>query len=266
MDADQWRVCADPQRMLRFLLATDAPRIQDVDAFPGCRASDRQLRLFACACFGRLRHRLTHCLAWSVIEVAERYADGQATAAELRPMDARRGRVMAVLEGPWRAARGAARTALETTHAALALAGVAAWAEAPKAAWYASSNAYHAAADLAKPGSDPYDPAREDAKAGEKRAQADLLRCIVGPDPTAPGTTLLASPPPRVAALAQGVYATRDLPGGPLDPAGLGVLADAAEEAGCLAPEAVGHLRQPGPHVRGCHALDAALALWHRPG
>ena len=37
------------------------------------------------------------------------------------------------------------------------------------------------------------------------------------------------------------------------------VLADALEEAGCSDDELLGHLRGPGPHVRGCWALDLIL-------
>jgi len=36
-------------------------------------------------------------------------------------------------------------------------------------------------------------------------------------------------------------------------------LADALEQAGCQNPEILAHLRSPGPHVRGCWALDAVL-------
>jgi hypothetical protein len=34
------------------------------------------------------------------------------------------------------------------------------------------------------------------------------------------------------------------------------VLADALEDAGCGDAELLGHLRGPGPHARGCFALD----------
>jgi hypothetical protein len=37
------------------------------------------------------------------------------------------------------------------------------------------------------------------------------------------------------------------------------VLADMLEEAGCSDPQLLGHLRSPGPHVRGCFAVDALL-------
>ena len=39
----------------------------------------------------------------------------------------------------------------------------------------------------------------------------------------------------------------------------LPILADALEEAGCDDPDILSHLRGPGPHVRGCWALDLVL-------
>jgi hypothetical protein len=128
--------------MLRLLLGTDQPRVQDVEAFPDCKGSDRKLRLFACACHARLRHLLPSKLAREAVEVAERFADGLATAEDLRQVDERLQRRLDELEGPWRASRGAEQEALTPTHEALALARVVAWPQAPKAAYYASSNAY----------------------------------------------------------------------------------------------------------------------------
>jgi hypothetical protein len=59
--------------------------------------------------------------------------------------------------------------------------------------------------------------------------------------------------------LAEAAYAERQLPAGALDPARLAVLADALEEAGLTDAELLHHLRGPGPHVRGCFAVDAVL-------
>ena len=39
----------------------------------------------------------------------------------------------------------------------------------------------------------------------------------------------------------------------------LPILADALEDAGCVEQEVLDHLRGPGPHVRGCWALDLVL-------
>src|SRR5262249_31573220 len=68
-----------------------------------------------------------------------------------------------------------------------------------------------------------------------------------------------AGGPADVAALARAAYEGRLLPAGVLEPACLAVLADALEDAGCADAELLGHLRSPGPHVRGCWALDAVL-------
>lgn len=57
---------------------------------------------------------------------------------------------------------------------------------------------------------------------------------------------------PLVAKMAQTIYDERafgDLP----------ILADALEDAGCDSPDLMAHLRSPGPHVRGCWALDLLL-------
>jgi hypothetical protein len=34
----------------------------------------------------------------------------------------------------------------------------------------------------------------------------------------------------------------------------------ALEEAGCIAAELPAHVREPGPHVRGCWAVDLILS------
>jgi hypothetical protein len=59
--------------------------------------------------------------------------------------------------------------------------------------------------------------------------------------------------------LAAAAYADRLLPSGQLDRAKLAVAADALEDAGCTDPELLGHLRGPGPQVRGCWAVDLVL-------
>jgi hypothetical protein len=56
--------------------------------------------------------------------------------------------------------------------------------------------------------------------------------------------------------LAQQIYHDHRLPAGTLDSERLAILADALEDAGCTDAELLGHLRGPGPHVRGCWALD----------
>jgi hypothetical protein len=52
--------------------------------------------------------------------------------------------------------------------------------------------------------------------------------------------------------LATGIYGDRAFDRLPL-------LADALQDAGCTDAELLGHLRSPGPHVRGCWAVDLVL-------
>jgi hypothetical protein len=63
---------------------------------------------------------------------------------------------------------------------------------------------------------------------------------------------------PTVVALARAAYDERHLPSGELDLQRLAVLSDALEEAGATAG-ILDHLRSPGPHVRGCFAVDLCL-------
>ena len=93
-------------------------------------------------------------------------------------------------------------------------------------------------------------------------AQADLLRDIFGPLAFRRGCVLpsgLTWNERTVVCLAQSAYDDRHLPYGTLDQARLAALADALEEGVPGDAEILRHLRGPGPHVRGCHAVDAIL-------
>jgi hypothetical protein len=180
------------------------------------RASDRKHRLFVCACCRRLWQRLGR-RSREALEVSERFAEGQASEAEL--------------DAAHRSASAAPR--LSTP--------------AHRAVVYACQR-----------------PAVYDAasSAGELSVQLLLARDVFGN----PFRRVEIAPEwltwngGTVRTLAQGVYEERSLPEGTLDSARLAILADALEEAGCLDPEILSHLRHPGPHVRGCWALDLLLA------
>jgi hypothetical protein len=100
------------------------------------------------------------------------------------------------------------------------------------------------------------------AERAESAAHAGLVRCLFGspfrPAPAA-DPAWLAWQGGTVPKLARAAYEEGLLPEGALDPARLAVLADALEDAGCADPELLGHLRGPGPHVRGCWAVDLLL-------
>jgi hypothetical protein len=83
----------------------------------------------------------------------------------------------------------------------------------------------------------------------KKTLMAHLLRDIFGPllfRHVAVQPSWLTG---DVITLARSIYEDRrfeDLP----------ILADALEESGCTDPDILGHLRSPGPHVRGCWVVD----------
>src|SRR5437879_10440013 len=70
MTEKEWLGATDPTPLLRYLIGTDAPRVQDVEAFPDARGSDRKLRIFACACYDRICHVLPHPVARDTVRTA----------------------------------------------------------------------------------------------------------------------------------------------------------------------------------------------------
>jgi hypothetical protein len=94
-------------------------------------------------------------------------------------------------------------------------------------------------------------PAFRDAATKEKPAQVLALRDIFN-NPFRPITLDPSWLTPKINVLAQAIYTDRALDQMP-------ILADALEKAGCANPEILGHCRGPGPHVRGCWALDLLL-------
>jgi hypothetical protein len=92
------------------------------------------------------------------------------------------------------------------------------------------------------------------AMRAEQAAQCELLREIFGNlfRPAPPVTDWLAWHGGAIRDLAQDVYVTRRF-----EP--LPILADMPEEAGCADRDLLAHLRAPGPHVRGCWAVDLLM-------
>ncbi|MBY0228006.1 MAG: hypothetical protein K2W96_01870 [Gemmataceae bacterium] len=84
------------------------------------------------------------------------------------------------------------------------------------------------------------------------------MRDIIG-NPFHPAFIDASLRTPTVLSIARAVYSARPHPAGELDPVHLSILADALEEGGGQG-EILTHLRAPGPHVRGCWALDLVLA------
>ena len=99
---------------------------------------DKTLRLFAVGCAKKVQHLMKDQRSIDALDVAERYANGNATKDELAAAWA------AAREAAWDAARASARTSAED--AAWEAAEAAAWAAARDAAWKAAEDGAFAAA------------------------------------------------------------------------------------------------------------------------
>ncbi len=221
MDVRTWSVCDDPGPMLGFLRG---------------KASERKLRLFACACCRRVWHLLTDERSRQAVEVAERFADGLESRMELAT----------VRVGARAVARAPAVPSALHQYKAAQMAEIAVADALPVS--IAQGVTRHASAGYT------------DRWAEGLTAQAHLVRDIFNPfaavtvDPT-----WLSWHEGMIAQLAQAAYEERELPAGTMDRARLANLAFALEEAGCTEANLTGHLREPWPHVRGCWVVDLLL-------
>ncbi len=219
----------------------------------------RKLRLFSVACCRRIEHWLADPRLRPAVEVVERRADGQATESAVRNAQRLAQNAHGAAEAPHLAAH-AARGASAEARAALARATAvyyAAWAvrcclaDSPLAV---ADNAAHAAAAVVPHGAwgtqgwaTAYRAASRRERQQQKRLLDDLFGNVFQPVRFDPSWRT-----PTAVALVLAAYRERrweDLP----------VLADALEEAGCADAELLAHLRGPGPHVRGCWAVDLVL-------
>jgi hypothetical protein len=233
MDEAQWWASADPGAMLGFL--ENCPR-----------ASGRLFRLFACACARKVWSQLTDVRSREAVEVAERHADGLDEEDELAEA------ATASLEAAEDARPGGSSVRPLTGAAAVAAVAATRFHE-PETPWLAASCAAGEAERAMRE--------RGTKRASARAQQCETIRCIFGPLPfreVPVDPSWLSWNGGLVVRLALQVYEQRLLPSGEFEPARLRVLADAVEEAGG-AGELLNHLREPGPHVRGCHAVDALI-------
>jgi hypothetical protein len=195
------------------------------------KGSERIWRLFAVACARVVEDRMRDARSRSALDIAERFADGLATREELQAARAQ------AEAADYQARRDVwldevrVNFGVDAAHQALCLAAAAASAVLP------------CVADVNVLG-----------QMNEGLQLPDVLREIFGNpfrwkmvDPT-----WLECNDGAARKLAQTIYDGRafDL---------LPILADALEEAGGADTDILGHLRDPGPHVLGCWALDLIL-------
>jgi hypothetical protein len=205
----KWLISCEPERMLA--------------AVGG--ASDRKMRLFACAVARCLWELLPDRSSRAAVEVAERFADGQASFAELKfaRLGAERARDAVAAAAPWVAWNTACYERLGS---------------AERSAYWC---VYHALHPVQIPG-------LEDAV-------AEVLRDVFG-NPyreTVIEPAWLAWGGGLIPGLAAAIYEERAFEQAP-------ILGDALEEAGCTDQAILDHCRQPGRHVRGCWVIDRLTA------
>jgi hypothetical protein len=231
----EWDARADPQPMLEALRG---------------KASGRKLRLYCCACRRRIAggrlHRGWDPVIPAILDRAERYADGQATAEELD--EARM-----TAQAPAYDLFDANDASLRRNSSAI-LFGI--------FAGFCATLGYRFASDIHRAVLDFYrgfadararvGAEAELIRADEGSAQAGLLRCIFGnPFRPAPAVdpTWLAWNDANVTKLTAAIYDGRRF-------ADLPILADPLEDAGCADAAILAHCRGGGEHVRGCWVVD----------
>lgn len=230
-------------------LACDKPKVMLVACLGGV-ASDRKLRLFACACARKGWPFLVEEASRRGIEVSERFADGQASLVDLNMAHAAAWAALKaedVAPGEW---TSWARAAAHTTDAS---AFDAAKFAAHEAAWATAEDAEEAVAVVPPPPQETVDALMREAESQEERAQSNLLRDILG-NPYQPTVADPRWRTPAVLTQALAIYEEQAY-------ARLPLLADLLEQAGCDDAGLLAHCRGPGPHVRGCHVVDAILGL-----
>jgi hypothetical protein len=247
MTEAEWLTSTDPKPMLEFITHVT---ITDPNSAPGDRrwyeVRVRKLRLFGCACCRLAWSSLPQEPFRAAVEVVEGVVDDRFPASRLAALwqdleqqadlglygmtffPAGEADLARALDPVATAERLAARLAAPEPRI---------WSILPTHWWQAS------------------------AWVNEFPQHATYLRDIFGPLLFRPSLTIdpawLTWGNGTVEQLAQAVYEERALPSGHLDPARLAVLADALLDAGCPQDhELLLHLRAPGPHVRGCIAVD----------
>ncbi len=227
MTEQEWLECDDPQKMLRFLRE---------------EASDRRLRLFACACCRRIWDLLPDRRCRKAVEIAEKVAEGTANVRLLRAVEGAGERY-----SDHRDDMPEERMGYFAGGAIFQLG-----QERPAAHCVADATSRAVSCSTLDAGGDQF--AANEAKNVEYAAQCHLLRDIFG-NPfrsVAIPAEILSWNVGTIPRLAQAIYEDRDFDRLP-------ILADALEEAGCTDSDILSHCRQPEGHVRGCWVLGLLL-------
>jgi hypothetical protein len=262
----EWIDCADPAAMLEYLRPTEA--VEDPTGPAAIApprhplATDRKLRLFACACCRTIWDVLTDDRSRKAIEASERFADRLITQRQLMAACGAAQRVVREVlptggsDAALVPAVQAAHTVAKSAQTIPSRAELMAWLpggvvnqvlgcrEALKLARY--DGLRRLPVPLAEFMGKPFRPGLE-----ERKRLAALLRDVIG-NPFRPATLSPDERTSGVVSLARGIYEEPAFDRMP-------ILADALEEAGCTNPGILHHCRGEGPHARGCWAVDQVL-------
>jgi hypothetical protein len=234
MTEAEWLACAEMVPLWEYLEYRNLER------------NHRKVRLFACACCRRAWPLLTDPRSRDAVEAAEGYVDQRITPEELS----------AHSEAAWKAVNAARRVAQR--RAAEAVVDATGPGEpTPCGVSFMVSKAIARNAAAGRFSESQLETRAEWHQ--EQKVHAALTRDIFG-NPFRPVSIDLTWLTPTVTNLAAAADEERMLPSGELDPARLAVLADVLEDAGCAERAILDHLRSPGPHARGCYAVDLILS------
>jgi hypothetical protein len=263
----EWLAATDPTLMMNFLqkektsFGTRSLGWIFPQSFP---ISERKWRLFSVACCRRIMHLMPVVETRQLIELVERFADCQATEAEIKvgiqaSMNACTADTVQrqTTGADWSEAEWEASDAVERCHSseeggcrrALQQAALA-WAcrVHPNGRRIEGLVGGHPCVQTSKPW--------ETEVAAEHARQAAILRDIVG-NPfgrAAVDSGWLAWHDGTIPRIARRIHDERrfeDMP----------ILADALEDAGCCDEAILTHCRGENGHVRGCWVLDLLLSL-----
>ena len=244
----EWLACADPDDLLEFL--------RD-------RASDRQFRLFMCACCRRLLPLLPRTpahdrrLCEKYVAHGEQFADGLSTWEEMAAALNEREfakvshegylAALAAKQATYREVAGCSRPMLRGRNLiAHPVSTASGYSRTVMSRLQMNNTAAKGSTPTAK---------KRMATIAEKRYQIQLLHDIFG-NPFQPTTTINSTwlhwNDGTAVKIAQTIYDERAFDRMP-------ILADALEDAGCNNADILDHCRQPGEHVRGCWIIDALL-------
>jgi hypothetical protein len=226
----------------RWLTSTNLELLTN-HLFRESKVSQRKLRLFVVASGRRVEHLLTQDASRKALDAAERFAEGLIKEGTLKRY---RRAAWDFCHLPAHSGDLATYTAAMSAHEAATSPGFSIFLRTPLLV--ARALAYDAGHEH---GSTEWETARQE----RVMEMIALLRDIVG-NPFQPlperDVAWLEASGGLAARLANSIYEERHF-------TELPILADALEDAGCMEQRLLDHLRGPGPHDRGCWALDVIL-------